>query len=208
MANGYLTALDEFFCAHYSDYVKICALEGYQTPDLISVGADGNIVRRDSELMRLCHQPNQAELLEKFKAGLTDIYFSFNFSFIPFGDRIKDVFRKYTFAKILPAVLERNHETVQSAGQKLSIEPRFWQKIAKGKLYPEKNLVLALALVCRLNKRDAENLLAVCGFSLSDDSVRDLVAAYLIEQKIYNREMRNACLREYGITNLPIAESS
>ena len=30
---NYLEALDEFFCAQYSDYVRISAIEGYVMPD-------------------------------------------------------------------------------------------------------------------------------------------------------------------------------
>ena len=101
METQYLTSLDEYFCAQYSDYVKLSALEGYEMPDVVSVGADGNIQRKDSEVMRLCRQKNRAELLARFKEGLADTEFTFNFSFRPFRDRMRDPFRKFTFAKVL-----------------------------------------------------------------------------------------------------------
>ena len=34
--------------------------------------------------------------------------------------------------------------------------------------------------------------------------MRDVVVRYLLEQKIFNEEMRDACLAEYRLTNLPI----
>lgn len=195
--------LDEYFCAQYADYVRLSALEGYEMPEVVFVGADGNIDRRDSSVMRLCHQKNARELLARFKEGLADTDFTFNFCFRPVRDRFRDRFRKYTFAKLLPECLKHSGETVESAGKKLSVQPKVWKRIVKGKLYPEKNTVIALALACRLTVGDANNLLAVCGFSFSQDNVRDVVCEYLIKQGLFNEEMRDRCLAEYRISSLP-----
>lgn len=201
----YLKSLDEYFCAHYSDYVRLSALEGYKMPDVLFVASDGNIARKDSSCMRLCYQEQCEELLKKLKSDLVDTDFTFTFSFPRIADRIRDKFDKYTFAALLPKLLAHSDETVESAGKKLAIEPRFWQKIVKGKLYPEKCTVLALALVCRMQEKDVNDLLAVCGYVLKDDSVRDIVVGYLVKQKIFNEGMRDKCLAEYHIENLPIA---
>ncbi len=208
MEQNYLNGLDEYFCANFSGYVRISALEGYKMPEMLTVGRDGNITRRPSEDMRLCYRENCAELLAQLKKGLADTDFTFSFRFRSVRERFHDRFDKYTFAKVLPAVLARCDETPQSAGEKLSIEPRFWQMIVKGKLYPEKNTLFALALVCRMSVTDINNLLKVCGFRLEQDNVRDTVVGYLLEQKIFNEEMRDKCLAEYKITGLPIAEKT
>lgn len=204
----YLTALDEFFCAQYSDYVRLSALSGYVMPEMLTVGRDGNIARRDSEAMRLIHQPRREELLARFKAGRTDTDFMFSFLFPPFGERLRDRFRKYTFAKVLPEALKHSDMTPEQAGEKLEIEPVFWEKIVKGKLYPSKNTVIAVALVGRLGIQDANNLFAVCGYTLETDSVRDVVAEYLLSQKIFNEEMRDRCLAEYSVSCLPIKRTA
>ena len=201
---NYLKELDERFCERCSDYVKLSAIEGYEMPETIYVATDGNIARRDSSVMRLCYQKKRDELLRKFKAGLADTSFTFNFFFLLLRDKIDDRRNKHTFARLLPAALKHCGETAESAGEKLEIEPRFWAKIVKGKLYPEKNTVLALALVCRMQSQDCANLLSASGFTFDDTSVRDVVAHYLIEQKIFNEEMRDRCLAEYRVTNLPI----
>lgn len=208
MEQNYLNGLDEYFCANYSDYVRISALEGYQMPEMLTVGKDGNIVRRPSEDMRLNRQKNCNEILQKLKADLADTDFTFSFRFRTVSERFHDRFDKYTFAKLLPAVLSRCGETAESVGEKLSIEPRFWRKIVKGKLYPEKNTLFAIALVCRMNVKDVNNLLTVCGFKSEPDNVRDVVVGYLLEQKIFNEEMRDKCLAEYKITVLPIAKNA
>ena len=204
MEKQYLTSLDEYFCSQYSDYVKLSALEGYIMPEVMTVGADGNIQRKDSEVMRLCHQKNPEELLKKLKEGFADTEYTFNFSFRSFRDSMRDPFRKYTFAKLLPGALSRANETVKSAGEKLNIAPKYWQKIVKGRLYPEKNTVIALALVTSMKQADVNNLFNVMGFSFKKDSVRDVVCEYLLTNGIFNEQMRDDCLNEYKITTLPI----
>lgn len=204
MKSEHLRALDEYFCALYSDYVKLSAIEGYVMPDVLYVAPDGNIARRDSSCMRLCHQKDCDALLVKLKATLADTTFTFSFGFPTLRERIADAFRKETFAKLLPETLRHCGESVETAGEKLAIEPRFWQKIVRGRLYPEKNTILALALVCRMQWQDVLNLLAVSGFTFREDEVRDVVVRFLIENSIYNEAMRDDCLAEYRIENLPI----
>jgi hypothetical protein len=173
-------------------------------PEMVYIERGGNVARRDSELMRLSHQENCEELLQTFKDGLADTDFTFNFSFAPFSERVKDRFRKYTFAKLLPTVLKHSGETLESAKEKLTLDDKIWKGIVKGSLYPEKNTIYALALTCRLSRQDTNSLLAVCGFSFSAESVRDVVVDYLLTQKIFNEDMRDSALAEYKIETLPI----
>ncbi len=204
METQFLTSLDEYFCAQYSDYVKLSALEGYEMPDVVSVGANGSIERKSSEVMRLCYQKNCGALLAKFKEGLADTEFTFNFLFRPFRDRMRDPFRKFTFAKVLPEALSHSGETAESAGEKLNISPKIWQKIVKGKLYPEKNTVIALALVTGMQQADVNNLMNVQGYTFEKESVRDIICEYLLKNGIFNTDMRDRCLAEYKINTLPI----
>lgn len=208
MKPTYLAALDEYFCEQYSDYVKLSALSGYVMPEVVYVAADGNVNRRDSSIMRLSRQPKCDELLQTMKDGMVDTDYTFSFCFRPFREKMRDMRRKHTFAKILPQCLSRCHETVASAGEKLDVSPKVWQGIVKGKLYPEKNTVIALALVCRMGEHEVNALFNVCGFRFDMTSVRDVVTEYLIKQKIFNEQMRDNCLAEYKITNLPIKRKS
>lgn len=199
-----ITALDEYFCLHYSDYVRLSALEGYVMPDTLILGADGNVQRRDPSCMRLCYQAECETLLARLKEGLADTDFTFSFRFLTVREKFTERFRRHTFAKLLPAALVRCGETVESAGNKLDIEPRFWKKIAKGSLIPEKNTVLALALACRMQVTDVNNLLTVSGFVFDEKNVRDVVVRYLLEQGVWAAELQETCFREYKITNIPI----
>ncbi len=200
----YLKNLDEYFCENYCDYVRLASIEGYSAPDMIVIGADGNVSRKDEKLLRLCHQKNCDEVLANLKSSLEDTYFTFYFAFVSPFRRLKNRFDKHSFHKLLPILLAHSKETVQSAAEKLDILPKVWKALVKGKVRPEKNTVLALALVCRLNPEDTNVLLNVCGFNLQSDSVRDVVVGYLLQQKIFNPTMRDRCLAEYKIESLPI----
>ncbi len=204
MEYSYVKELDEFFASQYSDYVKIAAIDGYKMPEMLTVGPDGNITRKDSEFMRIVHQENWREVLANFKAGLADTEFTFGFSFPSFSDRIRDPFRKLTFAKLFPTVLKKYDMTPEKVGKMLALDEVVWRGIVKGKYYPEKCTVMAIALVCRMQTFDVNNLLAVCGLELKRDSVRDIVFEYLLTQKIFNEEMRDNCLAEYKIDTIPI----
>ena len=81
MEYSYLRELDEFFCAQFADYTRIAAIPGYRMPEMLTVGADGNITRKDSRQMRLAYQPDPRAVLENFKAGLEDTHFTFSFSY-------------------------------------------------------------------------------------------------------------------------------
>lgn len=199
-----ISALDEYFCAHYSDYVRISALEGYSMPNVVYVASDGNIARRDSSCMRLCHQADPNALLKRLKSSLADTSFTFSYFFPRARDKRRLKHSKTSFAKLLPELLRRSGESVESVGEKLDIEPRFWNMILKGKLFPEKNTVIAVCLIGRLSPTDAAQLFTVSGFVFTDDDVRDVVVRYLLEQRIFQEEIRDRCLAEYSITNLPI----
>ncbi len=200
-----ISALDEYFMAHYSDYVRLAALPGYVMPDRLVVGPDGKILKKDDSLMRLDRQPSAAALLAQLKKEQADTDYSFSFRFLRFGEKLRRPFDRYSFPRILSRVLEKRRLTADDVGGLLSIEPRFWKKIVKGSLFPEKNTVLAVALVCGLDARDTENLFNACGYEFKEDSVRDVVVRFLLEQKIFVPDLRDACLAEYKVTSLPIA---
>ena len=201
--NVTISALDEYFMAHYSDYVRLSALDGYVMPETLVVGADGNVMKKDLSCLRLVHQAEPMNLLAKLKEELVDTDFTFSYRFRTFGEKMRP-FEKYTFARVLPACLGRVRMTPEEAGERLSIEPRFWKKIVKGSLIPEKNTVIAVILVCGMSTRDAENLFNACGYQFDSKSVRDVVVRFLLEQHIFSPELVALCLREYKITSIPI----
>ncbi len=202
--NYTISALDEYFAAHYSDYVRLSALRGYVKPELIVPARDGGVEKKDLSLMRLVYQENCKELLAQLKEEQADTDYTFSFRFLTFSEKLHRPFERYSFAKVLPPILAAHRLTPEEAGERLTIEPRFWKKIVKGTLYPEKNTVLAVALVCGLTAMDTENLFNACGYEFDEQSVRDIVVRFLLEQKVFSRDLIMQCLAEYKIGCLPI----
>ena len=202
--NYTISALDEYFMEHYGDYVRLSALEGYRMPDMLVPGRDGTVSKKDGSAMKLCYQENKTQLLSLFKAEQADTDYTFSFRFLSFAEKLRRPFDKYAFFRVLPKVLSPHRLTAAEAGEKLSIEPRFWKKIVKGSLFPEKNTVLALALTCALTPQETENLFNACGYEFDEKSVRDVVVRFLLEQKVFSCELIMQCLGEYKIASLPI----
>ena len=106
MRSEHLRALDEYFCALYSDYVRLSAIEGYVMPDVLYIADDGNVARRDPSCMRLCHQKDCEGVLARFKAGLADTTFTFSFSFpTSLSSRSLFLFSPYLLSSPLPLLV-------------------------------------------------------------------------------------------------------
>lgn len=202
--NYTISALDEYFMTHYGDYVRLSALAGYKMPETIAPGADGTVQKKDPSVMKLCYQENREELLALLKSEQADTDYTFSFRFLTFREKVRRPFEKYSFHKVLPKILAAHNITPEEAGEKLTVEPRFWAKLLRGTLYPEKNTVLALALTYGFTARDTDNLFNACGYEFDEKSVRDVVVRFLLEQKVFSRELIFECLNEYKIASLPI----
>ncbi len=201
---SYLAQLNEYFCENYCNYAKITAIDGYVKPEIITIDKDSNLVRRDEALMRLCDQEKKAELLTRFQNSLVDSEITFSFGCIPLLQRIKNFFSSDVFYKKLPEILKKYGETVQSVGEKLDIAPRIYQGIVRGEFSPEKNVVFAIALVCRMRAEDVEELLRLSGKYFDYTVVRDVVVGYLIKAQIFNEDMISRALALYSINTLPL----
>ncbi len=202
--NQTISALDEYFMAHYSDYVRLAALDGYRMPELLSPSREGGVQTKDPALMRLNHQERGEELLALLKREQADTDYTFSFRFLTFSEKLRRPFERYSFARVLPRILSGHSLTVEEAGRMLTVEEKFWKKMVKGTLFPEKNTVLALALACGFTAMDTENLFNACGYEFDERSVRDIVVRFLLEQRIFSHDLIHACLDEYKITSLPI----
>jgi len=63
---------------------------------------------------------------------------------------------------------------------------------------PSKSTALALAIGLELNLDDTKDLLSRAGFALSPCSKQDLIIRYFIEKEIYDMDVINYTLDEYG----------
>lgn len=201
----FIVDLDAYFCEKYANYDKLCVLPGYRMPKMQATKMrDGReyAYTLPPSTMRLATQEKKDELLTILKEQMLDTTFSF--SFRPYGvfNRIGQKFSKQAFYKMLKATLKRNAVSIVEAGQQLDVAPEIWKGICSGKFAPTKNLLFSLALSSQLSFEDTKTLLAYADYELDFAIVKDVVVSYLLEQKVYNRGMIDAALKEYKVENL------
>ena len=202
----FITDLDGYFCETYANYDKLCVLPGYVMPVMqrSEVREDGRTYAYTLPLntMRLATQEKKEEILAELKKRLTDITFSF--SFRPFGliGKIRNRFSKYAFCKNFKIILKKYGVTEAEVFEGLSIDAEIWRGILKGNFEPTKNLLYSIALTMQLSYEDTCALMMLCGYEFNFADVKDVVISYLLQQKVYNRGMVDAALKEYNVTNL------
>ncbi len=202
----FLHDLDEYFCAKYANYDKLCVLPGYKMPVMQATRLDEfgrtYAYTLPSETMCLANQEKKAELLATLKTRLVDITFSFSFEPLGFFAAWKNKSSKKGFAKNFKKVLEKYNLTYEQVYEGLSIDEEIWTNIKKGNFLPTKNLVLSIALTAQISFEDADLLLYYLGEQFDYVIPKDVVVSYLLKNKVYNEGMIKSALEEYKIDNL------
>lgn len=201
----FITDLDEYFCQRYAGYDKMCILKGYKMPvrqtSQVRNGKTYAYTRPESE-MRLALQENKTDLLKQLKAKMSDKTFSFTFRTMNFFTRIRN--RK--FYKGAVTAVKETFKKYGLSGETLpegvAIDPQIWQNICKDKFLPSKNLIFTLALTAHFSVGDTQMLLEACDYAFDFAIEKDVVVAYLLEQKMFNRDMIDAALKEYKVAHL------
>ena len=79
------------------------------------------------------------------------------------------------------------------------MDRRIFSKIRNEKTYmPAKKTVLAIAFAMKLDFKETNNLLWRAGYSLSAGRKEDVIAAYFIDNQIYDLFLLNEVLNYYG----------
>ena len=209
----FITDLDAYFCEKYANYDKICILPNYRMPTMQASKVDDfgrtYAYTLPSNTMRLALQENKEELLKALKEKMFDKTFSFSFKPLGFFARLRNKFsKKSSFLLAFKKVAEKYNIKIEEAGQETSVEQEIWKNICKGNYLPTKNLIFTLALTLHLSMEDTQTLLYYCSYCFDYASVKDVVVAYLLEQKVFNPLMMESALSEYKVKNLFFKESA
>jgi len=202
----FLTDLDNYFCEKYAHYDKICALPGYRMPKMQTSRTDewGRTFAYTlpAETMRLALQENKAEILKELKKRIVDKTFSFSFVALGLFKRIKYKYGKFSPKKELMRLFEGYKINPLEAGEELAIDKEIWNGLCKGKFKLTKNTIFSIALTSYFTFEETKKLLSLCDYGFDYTVVKDVVIAYLLQNKIYNRPMIDSALAEYKVENL------
>jgi len=95
--------------------------------------------------------------------------------------------RGLLFVQQLFLLIDKTGKKDSEIYKKAGIDRRLFSKIRSDKTYiPSKKTVISLCLALELEREEADSLLSVAGYSLSQSSVFDLVIAFCIERKIFD----------------------
>lgn len=194
MQADFLKSLDDFFCDKYVNYGRLAAIAGYERP----LGAT------DGERFKLSKQPKREELLARFKEGLVDRDFSFTFEPLTLKQKLRDLKRTYTFKRNLPFLFRKYSLDEKTFYKEIDMSEEVWRNIVKGKFYPTKNAIFAMALAGGFSHKDTATVLSSCMLSFDYESVRDVVVDYLLSYRVFNRGLIDEALKEYGVSCLPL----
>jgi hypothetical protein len=152
------------------------------------------------EQIKLCYQPEKEALLAALKEKLIDDTFTFSFALAPLSQRIKAVFsKKNLFADFFAGVIQSYKINKDDFLALTGLDEEIWQGILKGKYLPEKNLIYVVCLNFAVSDKDCEKMLAYIRKTCDYSCARDVVVKYLLQYKIYNKEMVTMALDEYKI---------
>lgn len=107
--------------------------------------------------------------------------------------------REDGFTERLLALIDRTGQKDSEVYKKAGIDRRLFSKIRSRQHYvPSKRTVMALCLALELSREEADGLLSAAGYSLSRADDLDLIVAFCLERKLFDRWEVNEVLAHFG----------
>ena len=153
------------------------------------------------ESFKLIYQKNKDILLNELKTKLTDTDFEFSYTEIPFKKRLLSFFiKKLRFGLLLKDVLKKyGYYDFDNFYKLISADFFIWKSILKSKLYPSKRFLFKICLYIGINISDNLELFKALKYDYDYRYAFDVVLRYLIEKKVFSRELMKAAFKEYKL---------
>lgn len=206
-SDNFIQDLDEFFSKKFSDFEMISSMPSYESVTISMILKNKNRIEEGeyaaNEMRKISYQPDPAKILAEIKERYVDNTFTFSFRVAPLKMRFAAFFgAKSAVGKALTRIIKNYGEQPESMAEKLGVSQEIWKGILKGKFLPEKVLIYKLTLLLGLSREDNFALMKECGCYYDFSDARDVVVRYLVDYRIYNREMIDRAFEEYKLRKL------
>lgn len=204
---GFLKDLDDYFSKKFSDFDLIGAMPSYESLTVSMILKNKNRIEEGeyaaNEMRKIAYQPQPDKVLAEVKERYVDNTFTFSFRVAPFRMRFMALFgSKNTPGGTIARIVRSYGEEPETLWQKLGLDEKDWKSILRGFYIPEKTLVYKLTLLLGISREDNFELMKTCGCYYDFADARDVVVRYLVDYRIYNRDMIDRAFDEYHIRRI------
>ena len=130
-------------------------------------------------------------------SSFNEVHSGMNLSFESLEKRLEDL--SPTFYETLLNLVEEKGMTQVECYKKANLDRRFFSRLKNRDSYnPTRNKVLEIAVAMNLTMTQTRKLLRSAGYELTSNRVSDVIIAWHISHGIYDPEIINCALSEYG----------
>ena len=207
MSEDFIHDLNEYFNKKFVNYEMISSMPSYESITISMVLKNRNRIEEGeyaaNEMRKIAYQPNPDKVLAELKERYVDNNFTFSVRIAPFKMRIKALFRSKDLPGPFLAKLIKNYgETPEALWEKVGVSQELWQKTLRGYYVPEKVLLFKIFLLLGVSLEDSLALMKLCGADYNYEDARDVVVRYLIDYRVFNRDMIDRAFGEFHIRKI------
>ena len=207
MSEDFIHDLNEYFNKKFVNYEMISSMPSYESITISMVLKNRNRIEEGeyaaNEMRKIAYQPNPDKVLAELKERYVDNNFTFSVRIAPFKMRIKALFRSKDLPGPFLAKLIKNYgETPEALWEKVGVSQELWQKTLRGYYVPEKVLLFTIFLLLGVSLEDSLALMKLCGAYYNYEDARDVVVRYLIDYRVFNRDMIDRAFGEFHIRKI------
>lgn len=207
MSEDFIQDLNEYFSKKYVNFDLISSMPSYESITISMVLKNRNRIEEGeyaaNEMRKIAYQPDPAKILAELKERHVDNNFTFSVRVAPLKVRLKALFRSKDLPGPLLAKLIRNYgDDPETIWERLGVSQRLWQKTLRGYYVPEKVLLFKVFLLLGVSLEDSMALMKLCGAYYDFEDARDVVVRYLIDYRVFNRDMIDKAFDEFRIRRI------
>ena len=207
MSEDFIHDLNEYFNKKFVNYEMISSMPSYESITISMVLKNRNRIEEGeyaaNEMRKIAYQPNPDKVLAELKERYVDNNFTFSVRIAPFKMRIKALFRSKDLpGPFLAKLIKKYGETPEALWEKVGVSQELWQKTLRGYYVPEKVLLFKIFLLLGVSLEDSLALMKLCGAYYNYEDARDVVVRYLIDYRVFNRDMIDRAFGEFHIRKI------